>query len=151
MQYPKIMQPTHARWEHVPSAPQKSQALRITADEASGDSSNGTSIPDPNQDQAHDTIFPEIPTVFTRNFMITDTYYTTPSTSILGYPGPDEDVVDVGPGGLTHVADDAVAALPEDCRKAFIEARAEEKRWKSCWGSERGDGNRSTIRITYNV
>ena len=145
------MQPTHARWEHVPSPPQKSQALRITADEASGDVSNGTSIQDPSQDQAHDTIFPEIPTVFTRNFMITDTYYTTPSTSILGYPGPDEDVVDVGPGELTHVAEDVVAALPENCRKAFIEARAEEKRWKSSWGSEKEDGNRSTIRITYNV
>ena len=151
MQYPKIMQPTHARWEQVSSSPQKSQALQITADEVNESLSKGTAMQRYDQDQAHNTIFPEVPRVFTRNFMISDTYYNTPSTSVLGYPGPDEDVIDVGPGGLTHVSEDVVVALPEDCRKAFLEARAEEKQWKASWSSEKADGARAQLRITYNV
>ena len=151
MQYPKIMQPTHARWEQVPAPPHKLQALRITADGVNEPFSNGTTLQGHDNDQAQSTIFPAIPSVFTRSFVITDTYYTSPSTAVLGYPGPDEDVIDVGPGGLTHVSEDVVASLPENCRKAFIDARAEEKRWKASWGSENTDTARAHLRISYNV
>lgn len=151
MQYPKIMQPTHARWEQVPAPPQKSQALQITADGVNESLSNGTTIQGQDNGQAQNTIFPAIPSVFTRSYVITDTYYTSPSTAVLGYPGPDEDVIDVGPGGLTHVSEDVVASLPEDCRKAFTDARAEEKRWKASWGSEKADTARAHLRISYNV
>ena len=145
------MQPTHARWEQVLPPSPKSQALRITVDEVNGDSSNSITTPNIDTNQMKDTIFPDIPPIFTRNFMISDTYYTNPPSSVVGYPGPDEDVVDVGPGGLTHVSEDVVASLPEHCRKAFIEARAEENRWKATWGSEKADTARAHLRITYNV
>ena len=151
MQYPKIMQPTHARWEQVPAPPPKSQALRITADRNNEILANDTTIQGYDSDQGQNTIFPAIPPVFTRSYVITDTYYSSPSTAVLGYPGPDEDVIDVGPGGLTHVSEDVVASLPEVCRKAFIEARTEEKRWKASWGSEKADTARAHLRISYNV
>ena len=83
--------------------------------------------------------------------MITDTYYSTPSTSILGYPGPDEDVIDIGPGGLMHVPDQVLAALPDDCHQAFIKARSEERAWKENWGPESEDSARARLRITYNT
>lgn len=83
--------------------------------------------------------------------MITDTYYSTPSSSVLGYPGPDEDVIDVGPGGLTHIPEDVLAALPEDCRHSLIKARSMEMAWKESWSNENDDSARAKLRITYNV
>ncbi len=81
--------------------------------------------------------------------MITDTYYETPPASVLGYPGPDEEVLDVGPGELTRVPEHLLTELPEDCRQAFVEARAVEKAWKARWGTEKTDGARAQLRITY--
>lgn len=150
MQYPKIMQPTHARWEQIPPLPQKSHVIPIPTDHVNRDNDD----PDgavAGTDLTAEALFPNVPPVFTRNFMITDTYYATPASSTLGYPGPDEDVVDVGPGGLTHVAEHVLAALPEDCRHCFIKARSEERAWKESWGNENEDSARAKLRITYNV
>ncbi len=144
MQYPKIMQPTHARWEEIPPTSIKPPALHSPFAQSNGDH-------DTRPDQPLKTLFPGIPQVFTRNFMISDTYYSTPSTSILGYPGPDEDVLDIGPGGLTHVPDHVLAALPEDCRQAFVKARSEERAWKESWGNEKDGSARAKLRISYNI
>lgn len=142
MQYPKIMQPSHARWEQVPPPETEDpDAVAIV----------NTSIGRSDQDEATNTIFPPIPPIYTRNFMISDTYYTTPASSTLGYPGPDEDVLDIGPKGLNSISADVIAALPEDCRKSFIETRAKEAEWKESWSNERHDGYRARLKITYNV
>ena len=92
-----------------------------------------------------------MPPVFTRNFMVCDTYYETPPASVLGYPGPDEEILDVGPGELTRVPEHLLTELPEDCRQAFVEARAVEKAWKARWSTEKEDGARARLRITYNT
>ena len=83
--------------------------------------------------------------------MISDTYYESPPASVLGYPGPDEEFLDVGPGELTRVPENLLSELPEDCRQAFVEARAVEKEWKARWGTEKKDGARARLRITYNT
>ena len=83
--------------------------------------------------------------------MISDTYYTAPTSSILGYPGPDEDVIDIGPRGLTHVPAFVLTALPDDCRQAFLKARLEERSWQENWGNENDDAARAKLRITYNI
>ena len=83
--------------------------------------------------------------------MISDTYYETPPASVLGYPGPDEEILDVGPGELSRVPEHLLAELPEGCRQAFVEARAVEKAWKTRWGTEKQDGARAQLRITYNT
>lgn len=147
MQYPKIMQPTHARWEQIPTASPESKKLRIS----DGESANETISPVPGQGQGSDTIFPAVPAAYTRTFMITDTYYKGPSSSTLGYPGPDEAVLDIGPPGLTHVPEKVLAELPDSCRQSFYEARAEERQWKESWGTEDDDHARSQLRITYNT
>ncbi len=150
MQYPKIMQPTHARWEQVSPLIQKSPVLPNPADRVNrGNDGGGGTVAGP--DSTAEALFPDIPPVFTRNFMITDTYYVTPVSSTLGYPGPDEHIVDVGPGGLTHISEHVLAALPEDCRQYFLKARSEERVWKESWAGENDDSARAKLRITYNV
>ena len=155
MQYPKIMQPTHARWEQVlPRSPasRTSQTAANQMNDVLPDGLNGTSgHSDGREPAAENTIFPDIPPVFTRNFMISDTYYETPPASVLGYPGPDEEVLDVGPGELTRVPERLLTELPEDCRRAFVEAKAVEKAWKERWGTDTDDGARAQLRITYNT
>lgn len=142
LQFPKTMQPTHARWEQVlPPETLDPDTVEIV----------NSSIGPAYQDEAIDTIFPPIPPVYTRNFMISDTYYSTPASSTFGYPGPDEDVLDLGHKGLNSITEDVIAALPEDCRKALTETRAKEREWKESWGNERDDGNRASLKITYNV
>ena len=83
--------------------------------------------------------------------MISDTYFENPPASVLGYPGPDEESLDVGPGGLTSVPEHLLADLPEGCRQAFVEARAVETEWKERWGTDNDDGARARLRITYNT
>lgn len=139
------MQPTHARWEQVAPSSVKSEALQNT--KVAGIIGDDDTPPG----RAAETLFPDMPTVFTRNFMITDTYYATPPTSTLGCPGPDEHLIDVGPGGLTHVPDHVLAVLPEGCRQAFVKARAEERVWKESWSNENDDSARAKLRITYNT
>ena len=139
LQYPKIMQPTHARWEHIPSQPANSQALQNEY-KYTGDSLNGGGA-----------IFAEMPPVYTRKFMISDTYYETPPTSTLGYPGPDEALPEVGPPGLSHVSNDIITELPTACRQAFFKARAQEIAWKRKWYQETDGRAKAQLNITYNV
>ena len=148
------MQPTHARWEQISAKAPSSRVSQSGADridDALHDGPNGVGGHSNGREAVTDTIFPDIPPVFTRNFMISDTYYETPPASVLGYPGPDEEVLDVGPGELSGVREQLLADLPEDCRSAFIEARAVEKAWKARWSTEKEDGARAQLRITYNT
>ncbi|KAF6225701.1 hypothetical protein HO133_009701 [Letharia lupina] len=138
MQYPKIMQPTHARWEQVLPTSPTPRTSQTAADQINGHLSDG-------REPAANTIFPDIAPVFTRNFMISDTYFETPPASVLGYPGPDEETE------LTRLPEHLLAELPEGCRQAFVEARAVEKAWKERWGTDKDDGARAQLRITYNT
>ena len=143
MQLPKVMQPTHARWEQVSTQSSMLQDLHKNTDHLKGHHSH-------NHNQL-ETLFPSIPPVFTRNYMISDTYYTGPVSATLGYPGPDEAVLDIGPGALAQVPEHVLAALPEGCYQAFIKAKAEEEDWKKSWGDENDDTDRGKLRITYNM
>ena len=150
MQYPKIMQPTHARWECVPLL---SAEPLVSHDEAenAGDLMNGILAKSRGSAQQHDTIFPKVPDVYTRKFMVSDTYYETAPTSTFGYPGPDEAMLDVGPLGLSHVLEDVIAELPVDCRQAFHKAKEEETSWKNKWRAEGSSDARAKLKITYNM
>lgn len=102
-------------------------------------------------EQSSDSIFPDIAPMFSRKFMISDTYLVTPPLSGLGIPGPDGEMLDIGPGGLADVPDQLLSELPEPCRHAFDLARAEEMKWKGSWGTEDEDGARAKLRISYNT
>ncbi|KAL8639410.1 MAG: hypothetical protein Q9228_003555 [Teloschistes exilis] len=132
-QYPKIMQPTHARWETI-----------STHSSVSIDGST-------NQNGRAEIDCHAVPLILKRNFMISDMYFQGPPVSGFGLPGPDEEVLDVGPPGLAAMSESAANALPVDCRIAWDSARKEEARWKYTWSGEDRDGARSQPRISYNI
>jgi chromatin structure-remodeling complex protein RSC7 len=118
MQYPKSMQPTHARWEQINDNEVKANCSLT----------NGH-----NNDQ---TILPPVDPVLSRNYMVIDTVYESPPVSNLGIPGPDGGIYDIGFNGLSDISDDIKADLPPECLKAFEEALAKERNWKSQWRLE---------------
>lgn len=150
MWYPKIMQPTHAKWED----------LTLTASDAQKLSSkkqahliNGVSEAD-NEDSrerpsSEDSIFPPVPPIVARNFLVTDLHYISPSLSGLGVPGPDRAFHDVGPNGLADISEDVLAELPPECRQAFEKAKNCETEWKDTWHTETVDGARASLKIGF--
>ncbi|KAF7192248.1 Chromatin structure-remodeling complex subunit rsc7 [Pseudocercospora fuligena] len=144
MFYPKIMQPTHAKWEYIPPDDERPSKRRLTNGVANGDLTNGHH----EEDQDPNSLFAPVPAVISRNFQVIDTVYTAPPISNAGYPGPDGHVEDPtsGPNGLQTVSQDLIDELPEDCRRAFEEARATEMQWKKQWGTE---ANRGTLKIGF--
>lgn len=126
MHYPKTMQPTHARWEQIDDHEEAARAPLT----------NGHAV-----DHEGSSIFTPVKPIYSKNFMIVDTVYETP-TSNFGVPGPDGDFHDIGFNGLSNISHDLKAELPEDCRLALEEALAKEIEWKRQWGSEAVAGHR---------
>ncbi|KAI0860635.1 hypothetical protein F4860DRAFT_479013 [Xylaria cubensis] len=115
MQYPSIMQPTHARIEQVI------------------DSSSQTD--NSNENPRFPPLDPRIP----RNFTVVDTYMETPPAGISPAVYEKREV----PGflaefqGLGAVSSDILDELPPECRAAFDKALDREKDWKATWGPEK--------------
>ena len=145
------MQPSHARWEHVSDDSVDRQVLCIPGNYADPSHDTPADACCDSADSSAQSIFPDVAPLYTRNFMITDTNYVSPPISGLGVPGPDGEDYDIGAQGLPRVPDSVLAKLPSECREAFMEAKAEEAKWKSGWGAE-ADGNaRAYLHISYNT
>ncbi|KAL8954149.1 MAG: hypothetical protein Q9222_000033 [Ikaeria aurantiellina] len=128
LQYPKIMQPTHARWEAY------SIASPDAMDLGEGDSK-----------------FPNVPAILKRNFMVADTYYVGPSTSGYGFPGPEGNIQDIGAPDRAAIADRGAPLLPPECQAALQSAHNEASEWRNFWTGEDVDGARAQLRISYNT
>jgi chromatin structure-remodeling complex protein RSC7 len=177
MHYPKIMQPTHARWEAVPP-PGDSKPNQLVEDMSALQLMSGNT-PKPDEDDeavknnenddesaekqlsqaAVPSILPPVPSIFTRRFAITDIVYETPETSTFGRPGLDGDVQDIGSNGIISMANpqhpefvsaEILAELPPECKEALVEAAIKEYSWKSKWHTESTDAARSHILQSYN-
>ncbi|OGM42889.1 nuclear localization protein NPL6 [Aspergillus bombycis] len=175
MQYPKIMQPSHARWERLPP-PDPRVATKLTKEMSTLSLTNGVEEEEPtttttttttesdaqeektNEETSNESIFSTIPYAFSRRFAIHDVHYETPPYSNMGIPGPDGDVHDLGSNGIISTANlsypefvspEILAELPADCKEALVEAAAREWEWKSKWHSEVGDGARTTPLKSY--
>ncbi|KAI9704346.1 MAG: hypothetical protein M1836_007208 [Candelina mexicana] len=154
MHYPAITQPTHARWEQLPTESitpgwNGEELLKGTLATTNGvvdltESSNAQF-----EGLPQDTIFTPVAPIYTRNFMVTDTYFITPPISGLGVPGTDADSVDVGLKGLVEAADEVLTDLPIECRRAFQDAKAQEWEWKHGWSAEADQAARGKLRIGY--
>ena len=131
MQYPSIVQPTHARWER---ADVETDLKAIT------NGMNGHAI-----SSRELTVLPKLESVYARNFRIHDLCLESAPDSSLGPPGLDED-----PTSLTNVPRDVLDELPPDCRAAFDEARTREIDWKSKWLTEATDGMRARFTSSMN-
>lgn len=174
MQYPKIMQPSHARWENVPPLEESKSSNKLVEDMSALHLINGAT---PKADDELDTIenneaetqisqaapeasniLPPVPAIFTRHFAITDVHYETAESSTLGRPGPDGDVQDVGTNGLISMANpqhpeffsaEVLAELPSDCKDALVDAAVKEYAWKSKWRTESTDAARARFLKSY--
>lgn len=150
MFYPKIMQPTHARWEQIPPfeailpTRQLADAAPLTNGHADGGFGMqvGTTLIQPKP----------VPALVSQNFAVIDTVFTAPPIAGVGFPGPDDAVTDptAGTTGLGHISQDLVDELPDHCRKAFEQAKKLEAQWKQQWGTERDSGLRGDLRIGFN-
>jgi chromatin structure-remodeling complex protein RSC7 len=99
----------------------------------------------------HQSIFTSVPPVVSRNYAVIDTTYTAPPISNAGYPGPDGTITDTTSGtlGLSSISAEILDELPEDCRRAFEDARAAEVGWKQQWGTEAQSGLRGGLKIGF--
>lgn len=173
MQYPKIMQPSHARWERVPPPDDGKKSNKLVEDMSTLHLTNGTTpkadddndmVDDdaekkvPQATAAPSSILPPVPTVSTRRLAITDVYYESPESSTLGRPGLDGDVHDVGTNGVISMANplhpefvsaEVLAELPPECKEALVEAAAREWAWKSKWRTESTDAARAQFLKSY--
>ncbi|KAF1987119.1 nuclear localization protein [Aulographum hederae CBS 113979] len=150
MHYPKIMQPTHAKWEYIPQDTVESHQAALNGhSEQNGVLTNGAHHDDELEGVQPQTLFSKIPPVVQRNYFVVDTVMQSAPMSGLGIPGPDGDSIDVGTSGLAGIPEDVLAELPPECRRAFDAAKAKELAWKRSWGTEADDGARSHLRIGY--
>lgn len=169
---PTIMQPTHARWEQVPSASAMSDENALTDGLANGNHklTNGTNgsaahlsddfdtameteeIPRASEVPPQTSIFSDVPRPISRNFAVIDTHYVARPHHTTGYPGPDGAIMDAASGsnGLSSIPDDIADELPEDCRRAFEEAKRMEMSWGKQWGTEARSALRGDLRIGFN-
>ncbi|GAB7361963.1 hypothetical protein MBLNU230_g2000t1 [Neophaeotheca triangularis] len=133
--YPSIMQPTHAKWEQIP--PSNTEEQRALPN---GNRTDTATAP---------PAFAPIPAAISRNFAILDTHFTAPPISNPGYPGPDGAHTDptAGTPGLSTISPEVVEELPEECRKAFAEAKALEEGWKKGWAAEAKSALRGDLRV----
>ncbi|KAJ5477129.1 Chromatin structure-remodeling complex subunit rsc7 [Penicillium diatomitis] len=147
MHYPKIMQPTHARWEYVPSSDAGSTAelMSTLSINAQNSAEMDTAVEKTNEQAPTETSFPPAPSHISNRYVVADTIYESPPYSNMGLPGPDGDLMNPSPNGLASIAQpkhsefmtpEIIDLLPPDCKEAFIDAAAREIHWKSKWGSE---------------
>lgn len=124
------MQPTHARWEQLPTPL--------------------SSPPPSNPPPPSSSTFPPLPPLLARNFLTTDILLRRAPISPLPPPGPDGLAWDIHTPSLTDVDAETVALLPEACKRALEEARALEAEWRAGWGGEEVDGLRGRVGVSYN-
>lgn len=150
MHYPKIMQPTHVKWEELTPAEDHS-TLKLT--NGVSELTNGVHDVTLNGTNSHPgqtpTLFAPISDVVTRNYLVVDTKFESPPVAGLGIPGADGDVLDVGPNGLPNVTEDILAEMPPECRKALEAAQATERQWKHQWSTELENGARGNLKIGF--
>ena len=133
MQYPRTMQPTHAKWIQIDDNKVEADS-RLLREEAE-------------ENQHADSMFTPVKPVYSRNYMIVDTVYESAPSSSYGVPGPDGEIHDLGFNGLSSVSEEIKAELPPECLAAFEKALANEMQWKTQWGTESTDSSRKAPAI----
>ncbi|GAB1319179.1 chromatin structure-remodeling complex subunit RSC7 [Madurella fahalii] len=131
MHYPRIMQPTHARIEQIDDSARQQQQQEADQPPSSGGG------------------FPPVKPAISRNFLVMDTHLETPPAGIS--PAAYDIPFRTSPAdaeasaaadflapfrGLGAVPDDVRDLLPDECRRAFDDARKREEDWFSRWGDE---------------
>lgn len=85
---------------------------------------------------AKPSIFEPVSKVIARNFLVTDTVFISPHYPGLSAAGPHTEGYDASANGLPDVTEDILTELPEDCRKALLDAKEKESEWKAAWAQD---------------
>jgi chromatin structure-remodeling complex protein RSC7 len=142
MNYPSIMQPTHARWEQVPDVEVNPDAEINVILYGSSKTHSHEDEKLPDADSRPTSIFGPVKPIYSRNFLIVDTLYENPLYSHLGTPGPDGSGVDTSFNGLSAISNEMKDLLPPECRMKFDKALSKELEWKEKWTTEAKDSMR---------
>jgi chromatin structure-remodeling complex protein RSC7 len=143
--YPSITQPTHAKWE--PVSPEESATSTTHNDSHDTNLTNGVSFKDVGPSQV--SMFEPVSKVVARNFLVTDTVFVQCPINGAGIPGADGDMLAIGANGLPEASEEILAELPPDCRDALLEAKEQEKEWRTYWSTESNDGLRGNLKIGF--
>ncbi|KAB8338869.1 hypothetical protein FH972_021813 [Carpinus fangiana] len=151
--YPKAMQPTHARWEHLPSTADDEPPAKKRR--VNGTLTNGDVVMINGDSHVKDTApsFPAVSDVIARNFLVIDSYFQSPPHAAWAPPGPspytdaEHERFDIPRPGLPILTEEELNDLPEECRQALQHSSREEDKWKSSWSTESHDGGRAKLRI----
>ena len=146
MHMPKIMQPSHVKWEEQsvepPTTFQNGLPTPTSMENEDTDMGDSSTINMPSR-------FAPVPYSVARNFLVTDTVFKSAPLTALGVPGPDGSYHDVGVNGLPDLSEDILAELPPENRKAFEEVQAKNATWSNSWRREAEDGARGKLRIGF--
>lgn len=129
MMFPRTKQPTRARWE------------QINDNDPGQDSYEYKDIPS-NREGDQRSIFKPVNPIYSKNFMIVDVVYESAPASFSSHLNSDNDLFDLGFGGLSNISEEIKAELPTECLKSLEETLKMEKQWKSRWGPESEHGHR---------
>jgi chromatin structure-remodeling complex protein RSC7 len=154
MFYPKITQPTHAKWEEVPATSSGVFDYHTNSYITNGvaELTNGVqdvSLEKSTVEHKNETIFTPVPPIVSRNYLVVDTYLSSAPVTGMGIPGPDGDFYDTGVNGLPDVHEDILAELPMECRQALEDAKRSEREWKNQFSTEMVDGLRTKLKIGF--
>lgn len=122
IQWPAILQPTHARWE-------------VVVDENDNENNDVST-----QRGDSTSKFSRLPSVYARNFRIHDLCLEGAPQSDLPDPGYSFQQLT-----LSDLPPNVLDELPQDCRSALDDAVMREKEWRSRWLNEATDGHRAHI------
>lgn len=122
--FPKIIQPTRARWLHVNDCDSDQQSSKLISEkEASGPS-----------------LFTPLKSIYSKNLLIIDTMYESAPATLTGNFNSEENEFDTGFSGLSSISEEIKAELPAECLKALEKTLKIEKQWKSRWESKNENG-----------
>ncbi|KAH9884738.1 chromatin remodelling complex Rsc7/Swp82 subunit-domain-containing protein [Xylariomycetidae sp. FL2044] len=116
IQYPTIMQPTHARIEQISDSDAPTDSAR----------------------------FPPVDPKIPRNFTVIDTYMETPPSGVSSAVYEQREVPSFLTDfqGLGAVSKELLDDLPPECRQAFEGALEKENAWKATWATEKAVAHR---------
>ena len=146
-QYPKTMQPSHARWEDA-GEHGRNGITNGSAKLLEHASTNG-GPPTNSDDHVDETIFKPLPAMYSNNFMIHDIYLQGAPHTSMGLPGLDSGAHDIGSNGMLGIDPEILEVLPPECRGDMEAVQAREVEWKSRWLTEGVDGNRAIFLATH--
>ncbi|KAI6246079.1 Chromatin structure-remodeling complex subunit rsc7 [Erysiphe necator] len=123
--FPKIIQPTRARWLQVNDVDSDQQSCKHCTEKVGSSSS----------------IFKPLKPICSKNLLVIDTIYESAPASFTSNLNYDDNEFDIGFSGLSSISEDIKAELPPECLRALEKTLKIESQWKSRWELKSENGS----------